>query len=167
MADAPTHARRRPLKRLLGFIFWLGLGAGAITAVWLGLGVPPQRQHGMLRAMPMFCSGVLALGLALLVTVVMLRRFEGRGLETVGLARDRSALGWPIGLVLGAVTPLLVTAGFIAAEHAHLGAAAPTPRRWPRSSPGSPSGWRTVATRARTPPDWCSPRSTGSCSPGS
>jgi membrane protease YdiL (CAAX protease family) len=56
----------------------------------------------------------------------MLRRVEGRGLDTVGLARDRSALGWPLGLVLGAATPLLVAAAFLAAGHADLRSAAPT-----------------------------------------
>ncbi len=80
----------------------------------------------MLRAVPQLLSGILVLGLALLVTAGMLRRVEGRGLASVGLARDRSMLGWPIGLVLGAATPLLVAAGLFASGHAQLRAAVPS-----------------------------------------
>ncbi len=121
-------SRRRPLLRVLGFVLLICLGAAATTALWIGLGLPPQRQHGVLRAGPELLSGVLVLGLALGVTAGMLRRLEGRGLDTVGLAWDRSALGWPVGLVLGAVTPLLVTAGFLATGHAVLRPAALTAR---------------------------------------
>jgi len=77
---------------------------------------------------PQLLSGILLLGLALGVTAGMLRRLEGRALDSVGLARDRSALGWPVGLVLGAATPLLVTAGFLAAGQAELRPAALTGR---------------------------------------
>lgn len=118
---------RRPLRRLLGFLLLLCLGAALLTALWIGLGLPPQRQHGVLRAVPQLLSGILVLGLALLVTSAMLRRLERRGLGTVGLARDRSALGWPVGLLLGAATPLLVTAVFAAAGHAELHESLPSP----------------------------------------
>jgi uncharacterized protein len=120
--------RRRPLRRVLGFVLLLCLGAAALTALWIGLGLPPQRQHGVLRAVPELLSGILVLALALGVTAAMLRRLEGRGLDTVGLAWDRSALGWPVGLTLGAMTPLLVTAGFLAAGEAVLRQAALTAR---------------------------------------
>jgi membrane protease YdiL (CAAX protease family) len=125
MLESHPRPRRRPLRRLLAFILLLVTGAAALTALWIGLGLPPQRQHGVLRAVPELMSGILVLGLALLVTAGMLRRLEGRGLATVGLRRDRSALGWPVGLPLGGATPLLVVAAFFAAGHAELRPAVP------------------------------------------
>ena len=126
MADAPTPPRRRPLRRLLAFFLLLCAGAALFTALWIGLGLPPQRQHGVLRAVPQLVSGVLVLGLALLVTAGMLRRVEGRGLDTIGLARDRSILGWPIGLGLGGITPLAAAAAFLVSGHAEVRWATPS-----------------------------------------
>ena len=128
MADGAPLPPRKPLRRLLGFVLLICIGAAALTALWIGLGLPPQRQHGVLRAVPQLLSGILLLGLALGVTAGMLRRLEGRALDSVGLARDLSALGWPVGLVLGAATPLLVTAGLLAAGQAELRPAALTAR---------------------------------------
>jgi membrane protease YdiL (CAAX protease family) len=126
MADASTSPRRRPLRRLLAFLLLLCVGAALFTGLWIGLGLPPQRQHGVLRAVPQLLSGVLVLGLALVVTAGLVRRLEGRGLDTVGLARDRSAIGWPIGLLLGGAAPLAVTAAFLLSGHAELQRAAPS-----------------------------------------
>ena len=104
---SPT-GRLRAGWRLAAFIGMLCVGATALTATWIGLGLPPQRQHGIIRALPQLASGVLVLGLAVAVTWAALRRLEGRGLATVGLAREHRIRGWGLGLVLGATTPLVV-----------------------------------------------------------
>jgi membrane protease YdiL (CAAX protease family) len=89
--------------------------------MWIGLGLPPQRSHGIVRALPLLASGVLVLSLAVGVTWMTLRRLEGRGLATVGLARDHWARGWVLGMLLGAVTPLLVVLIFGITGHAEIG----------------------------------------------
>ena len=112
--------RLRPGWRLAAFVLALCLGAGALTGLWIGLGLPPQRFHGVVRALPQLASGVLVLGLALGVTRVLLRRLEGRGLATVGLGLEHGARGWGLGLVLGAITPLLVFAILRVTGHAEI-----------------------------------------------
>jgi membrane protease YdiL (CAAX protease family) len=106
--------------RLAAFVLALGVGAGALTALWIGLGLPPQRFRGVVRALPQLASAEIVLGLVLAVTSAVVRRFEGRGLGTLGLARDRWGLAWAIGLLLGAITPLLVFALLALAGHAEL-----------------------------------------------
>ena len=110
--------RLRPGWRLAIFVLLLCIGAGAMTAAWIGLGLPPQRSHGILRALPMLASGVAVLGLSLAVTGVALRRFEGRGFAMVGLDRVHGPRSWATGMALGAVTPLVVLGVLVAIGHA-------------------------------------------------
>jgi membrane protease YdiL (CAAX protease family) len=115
----PT-GRLRPGWRLAAFVLALCAGAGALTALWIGLGLPPQRQQGIVRAMPQLASGVLVLGLALAVTRVALRRLEARDLATIGLDRDGAIRGWTLGLLLGGLTPLAVFGVLALAGHAEI-----------------------------------------------
>jgi membrane protease YdiL (CAAX protease family) len=122
-----SPSRLRAGWRLLWFLLAIAVGAGLSTAAWITLGLPPQMQRGVVQPVPQLASGALLVTLALLVTRWLLRRFEGRGLSTIGLARDRSAWGYPLGLLGGAVVPALVVAGLAAAGHARVDAAAVTP----------------------------------------
>ena len=119
-----SPARLRAGWRLLAFLLAIGVGAGVLTAAWINLGLPPQMQRGVVRPLPQLASGALLVGLALLVTRWLLARFERRGLGTIGLAPDRSAWGYALGLLAGSLVPALFVAGLAATGHAQAGVAA-------------------------------------------
>jgi uncharacterized protein len=108
----PIAGSRRPLGplRKLG-LFCLAVlgGAVALSVLWQVLHLPPQLQHGTIHAWPQLGAGILALGLVLCVTAFLMRRYEGRGLDTVGLPMTpRSLRTLALGLLIGAVPPVLM-----------------------------------------------------------
>ena len=108
----PVAGSRRPLGplRKLG-LFCLALlgGAVALSVLWQVLHLPPQLQHGTIHAWPQLGAGGLALGLVLCVTAVLVRRYEGRGLDTVGLPMaPRAVRTLVLGMVIGAIPPMLI-----------------------------------------------------------
>ena len=108
----PVATPRRhlgPLQKLGLFCLALLVGAVALSAFWQLLRLPPQLQHGTIHAWPLLGAGALALGLVLSVTGLLVRRSEGRGLDTVGLPLAPRALRTvALGLLIGAVPAALV-----------------------------------------------------------
>jgi membrane protease YdiL (CAAX protease family) len=101
--------RLHPFLRLLIFTLSLVIAAGLLTALWIGLGLPPQLHRGVIQPWPQFLTGILAFSMALGISLVMLRKLEHRGLETIGLAFSRQhSGGFVVGLGFGALTPALV-----------------------------------------------------------
>jgi membrane protease YdiL (CAAX protease family) len=103
--------RLRAGWRLLLYLLALGAALGATTAAYIGIGLPPQMRHGIVRPLPQLASALLVLPVVLLVTALMLRRLERRSLRSIGLGADQPrGRALVLGMTLGAVTPGLVTA---------------------------------------------------------
>jgi hypothetical protein len=98
-----------PLWQLALFCASLLGGAVALSVLWAALHLPPQLQRGTIHAWPLLGAGVLALSLVLAVTAVLVRRFDGRGLETVGVPLSARVIRpLVLGLLIGSVPPALI-----------------------------------------------------------
>ncbi|HEY6572838.1 MAG TPA: type II CAAX endopeptidase family protein [Candidatus Eisenbacteria bacterium] len=118
----PIH----PAFRLAAFLVLLIAGAAAIGFGWRALGLPRQMHEGVVRPLPLLATGALLVLLGVGVTWLLLRRFEGRGLRTVGLGLApglfrRAAIGF----FFGGLTPAIVATSLAIAGIATIAPAAP------------------------------------------
>lgn len=119
--DATPRRLIHPVLRLGTFLVLMMGGAAGLGFLSRLIGLRPQVQHGALAPQELLPIGALIVLLAVGVTWIMVRRFEGRGLRTAGLGFSRGFLRRAgIGFFFGGLTPALVATGLAIAGIARI-----------------------------------------------